>query len=164
MKKVFPALIFFILAVVLVTGCDFFRTLAGRPTSSGIESKRELIRESLLKTAVAETPVQDTVQAVQQAVQPEGQPSGKPSETVREGKKRYYIVMASFSSAENASKYADRLSARGYKPEYLGFKGGYTAVGICGTDDEEEAKASLKDIKRQDFCPEGVWIIDRNKR
>lgn len=160
MKKVFPAIYILLAVCIALTGCDFFRTLAGRPTSSEIEATREVIRQ---KTAEQQVPeARDTVHA---EVQVQEKAPVEPVETaVKEGKKRYYIVMASFASAENASKYAERLSSKGYEPEFLGFKGGYTAVGICGTDDEEEAKASLNEVRRQDFCPEGVWIIDRNKR
>ena len=160
MKKVFSAIQILLAVSVALTGCDFFRSLAGRPTSSEIEAKREVIR---LKTAMEQAPeVRDTVPAEVQAK--EETPAEPVQSVVKEGKKRFYIVMASFSSVENASKYAERLSSKGYKTEFLGFKGGYTAVGICGTDDEEEAKVSLREVKRQDFCPEGVWIIDRNKR
>ena len=81
-----------------------------------------------------------------------------------DGKKRYYVIVASFSKVENAGKCAERMENRGYPSELLKFKGGYTAVGICGTDDEQEAKESLKELKRQDFCPQGVWILDRNKK
>lgn len=158
MGRIFKFVVVSLSVVFLATGCDFFRTLAGRPTSSEIEATREVIK---LKTAPPPAPV-----AVKDTVTESPEVS---KETVAivpqvDGKKRYYIVMASFSSAANASKYAERLSAKGYKPELFGFKGGFTGVGICGTDDEAEAKSYLKEVKRQDFCPDGVWILDRNKR
>ena len=52
----------------------------------------------------------------------------------------------------------------GYEPEFFGFTEGRTAVGIGGTDDPEEAKAFMRELKGQDFCPEGVWILDRKKK
>ncbi|MBP5487128.1 MAG: SPOR domain-containing protein [Bacteroidales bacterium] len=158
MRRVLQLVVVLLSVVTLATGCDFFRKLAGRPTSSEIEATREVIK---LKTASPPAPV-----AVRDTVTESPEVSKEPVASVPqvEGKKRYYIVMASFSSASNASKYAERLSAKGYKPELFGFKGGFTGVGICGTDDEAEAKSSLKEVKRQDFCPDGVWILDRNKR
>ena len=78
-------------------------------------------------------------------------------------KKRYYVIMGAFSSRENAEKYAERIKSFGYEPEFFGFTEGRTAVGVGGTDDPEEAKAFMKEIKGQDFCPEGVWILDRKK-
>ena len=141
---------------LLASGCDFFRTLAGRPTSSDIEAKRQVIRiEEERKAALAAA---DTI-----AMQKDSVPEAV-AVTQEAGKKRFYIVLATFSKEENARKFQSRIADKGYPGELLGFKGGYTAVGICGTDDESEIKESLKEIKRQDFCPEGVWIIDRNKR
>ena len=78
-------------------------------------------------------------------------------------KKRYYVIMGAFSSKDNAVKYAERIKAYGYEPEFFGFTEGRTAVGIGGTDDPEEVKAFMKELKGQDFCPEGVWILDRKK-
>ena len=158
MRRVLQLVVVSLSVVILATGCDFFRKLAGRPTSSEIEATREVIK---LKTAPPPAPV-----AVKDTVAESPEVSKEPVADVPkvDGKKRYYIVMASFSSAANASKYAERLTAKGYKPELFGFKGGFTGVGICGTDDEAEAKSSLKEVKRQDFCPDGVWILDRNKR
>ena len=83
---------------------------------------------------------------------------------MNDGKKRYYIIVASFSKVENAERCAERMAGRGYPGELLKFKGGYTAVGVLGTDDMQEAQASLKELKRQDFCPQGVWILDRNRK
>mgnify|MGYP006976669176 CR=1 FL=1 len=34
-----------VISVFMLTGCDFFRTLAGRPTSKDIEAKQEVLRE-----------------------------------------------------------------------------------------------------------------------
>ena len=155
MKKILPTLAFLSAAALSVSGCDFFRTLAGRPTSGEIEAKREVIRRQEAETKAPEaTAVADTIQVAEAPVE----------EIKQEVKKRYYVVVASFSNPDNARKSLARMTERGYPGELLGFKGGYTGVGICGTDSEEEAKASLKELKRQDFCPQGVWIIDRNKR
>ena len=141
---------------LLASGCDFFRTLAGRPTSADIEAKRQAIRiEEERKAALAAA---DTI-----AMQKDSVPEAV-AVTQEAGKKRFYIVLATFSKEENARKFQSRIADKGYPGELMGFKGGYTAVGICVTDDESEIKESLKEIKRQDFCPEGVWIIDRNKR
>ena len=163
MRKSSLAISVLFTVALTVSGCDFFRKLAGRPTSSDIEAIREAIAQkeqakaASLDTVAAVQPEPDVPVAVQeQAV------SASPSQ--KEGKKRYYLIVASFSQKENALKCVERMAERGYPGELLGFKGGYTAVGICGTDDEAQAKESLKEFKRQDFCPNGVWILDRNKR
>ena len=146
--------------VLLATGCDFFRSLAGRPTSKDIAVMKAGIQrrqaDSLERAA-----------AMRRALEP-GEPAESqepdPAPAVNPGKKRYYVMMGAFSNQENASRWAGRLKELGYETEFFGFTEGRTAVGICGTDDESEAKASMAEVKRQDFCPEGVWILDRKRK
>ena len=162
MRKIYLTIAVLLAFMLTLTGCDFFRRLAGRPTSADIEA----IREAILEREQAKAASQDTVVAVQAEPEVPAEPQ-KPAEVVapsKDGKNRYYIIIASFSQKDNAVKCAERMTSRGYPGELISVKGGYTAVGICGTDDEAQAKENLKEVKRQDFCPSGVWIIDRNKR
>ena len=173
MKKALTFIPLLLVVALAVSGCDFFRVLAGRPTSKEIEAKREIIsRQEVVAQA-------DTIKEVSAPVD-EASPVVEEKETAVEetapavketapavavdGKKRFYVVIASFSNPDNARKSLARMADRGYQGELLSLKGGFTGVGICGTDDEQEAKESLKQVKRQDFCPPGIWIIDRNKR
>ena len=164
---------------LMATGCDFFRVLAGRPTSKDIEAKREQILRSALRQAQdsalrqaqdsALRQAQDSVQNDGSQVKPEtseesARPAGNQVAAKPGEKKRFYVIMGAFSSRENAERYADRIKGFGYEPEFFGFTEGRTAVGIGGTDDQEEAKAFMKELKGQDFCPEGVWILDRKKK
>lgn len=167
MRRLAPVIAVLSVLVFAVSGCDFFRRAAGRPTSAEIEAKKvAILREANSRKDSVKTAARDTVRPQVTEVASASAPKAEPQTTTapKDGKKRFYIVMASFSSPENAAKCAERMAERGYPGELLGFKGGYTGVGICGTDDEAEAKKALAEIKRQDFCPEGVWIIDRNKR
>ena len=142
-------------AALLSTGCDFFRVLAGRPTSKEIEAKRvEILRASVRNNHAAKKD-KDAAQ------QDDGPSAG--SGTVKE-KKRFYVIMGAFSSRENAERYAEKIKEYGYEPEFFGFTEGRTAVGIGGTDDPEEAKAFMNKLKGQDFCPGGVWILDRKRK
>ena len=174
-----------LLSVALfVTGCDFFRVLAGRPTSKDIEAKRGRIEAQALRQAQEPGDVQeDTVATAASEVTGPSAGSGQaPSASSGTGKassgteaapstssrtrekKRFYVIMGAFSSRENAERYAKRIKDYGYEPEYFGFTEGRTAVGIGGTDDPEEAKAFMKELKGQDFCPGGVWILDRKRK
>ena len=155
MKSRFRLSVILLSVTLVVTGCDFFRVLAGRPTSKEIEAKREEILRS----------AQDDKDSLQ-VVKPEmTEPVPvRPAGTASREKKRFYVIMGAFSSRENAEKYAERIKSFGYEPEFFGFTEGRTAVGIGGTDDPEEAKAFMKELKGQDFCPEGVWILDRKRK
>ena len=177
MTRRFLILVALLSVTMVVTGCDFFRVLAGRPTSKEIEAKRaEILRSAQDDKVVAQddkgsVPQQD--QDSVQVVKPETAASERRDDGQRPHsavpvrpageKKRFYVIMGAFSSRENAEKYAERIKSFGYEPEFFGFTEGRTAVGVGGTDDPEEAKAFMRELKGQDFCPEGVWILDRKK-
>ena len=168
MKRILHLVVVLSTVVLTTTGCDFFRKLAGRPTSTDIEAMRQAI--ALREEAKVQAAQSDSIQVVPDTVaaKPEVKPAPaketvSSSSQANDGKKRYYIIVASFSKVENAERCAERMAGRGYPGELLKFKGGYTAVGVLGTDDMQEAQASLKELKRQDFCPQGVWILDRNR-
>ena len=196
MTRRFLILVALLSVTMVVTGCDFFRVLAGRPTSKEIEAKRaEILRSAQDDKVVAQDDKvvaqddkdsvpqqdQDSVQVVKpETAASERQDDGqRPHSAAAEQsearmdaavpvrpageKKRYYVIMGAFSSRENAEKYAERIKSFGYEPEFFGFTEGRTAVGVGGTDDPEEAKAFMRELKGQDFCPEGVWILDRKK-
>ena len=166
MKKALTFIPLLLVVALAVSGCDFFRVLAGRPTSKEIEAKREIISRQGVAAQTdtvkeVSAPVDEASSAVEEK---ETAAEGTAPAVATDGKKRFYVVIASFSNPDNARKSLARMADRGYQGELLSLKGGFTGVGICGTDDEQEAKESLKQVKRQDFCPPGIWIIDRNKR
>lgn len=169
MKRILHLVVVLLTFVLTMTGCDFFRKLAGRPTSTDIEAMRQAIalrEEAKVQAAQSDSipVVPDTVAAKPEVKPAPAKETVSSSSQVNDGKKRYYIIVASFSKVENAERCAERMAGRGYPGELLKFKGGYTAVGVLGTDDMQEAQASLKELKRQDFCPQGVWILDRNRK
>ena len=163
MTRRFLILVALLSVTIVVTGCDFFRVLAGRPTSKEIEAKRaEILRSAQDDKVVAQDDKDSVPQQDQDSVQVAKPEMAVPARPAGE-KKRYYVIMGAFSSRENAAKYAERIKSFGYEPEFFGFTEGRTAVGVGGTDDPEEAKAFMRELKGQDFCPEGVWILDRKK-
>lgn len=160
MRRFLQIVLLSLSVALLATGCDFFRSLAGRPTSRDIAvMKAEIQRrqaDSLEKAAAAQQAVEPV-----EAEKPE---ESAPAPAVNPGKKRFYVIMGAFSNKENANKCAARLKDLGYETEFFGFTEGRTAVGIGGTDDAQEIKAFFDGIRRQDFCPEGVWILDRKRK
>lgn len=151
-----------VLVVLMATGCDFLRSLAGRPTSKDIASMREEIRRrqaDSIERAAAVRLQADSLQVVDSSASRDtiSASAAKPE------KKRYYVIMGAFSNRDNAANCAARLKELGYETEFFGFTEGRTAVGIGGTDDLTEAKAFMDQVRRQDFCPEGVWILDRKR-
>ncbi len=167
MKKLIQTVLILIPVALAATGCDFFRKLAGRPTSDQIAAMAEAIRleESAriadsLRKALAE-PQEDSAATTPAAAAPAPAAPAAAAPAPAGDLKRFYVVMASFGNSANANKYASILEAKGY-PATILKRGSYQVVAVCGTDDEAAIKQSFDEIRRQDFCPQGVWIIDRN--
>ena len=168
MKSLLRLSVILLSVTVMVTGCDFFRVLAGRPTSKEIATKREeILRSAQDDRTPVEPGMADENHGMtdeKPGVTEEAAEPVRPAGTTSGEKKRFYVIMGAFSSRENAERYAERIKTFGYEPEFFGFTEGRTAVGIGGTDDAEQAKAFMKELKGQDFCPDGVWILDRKRK
>lgn len=156
MKNTFLTIAVMTLVATAVTGCDFFRRLAGRPDSEWIEAKAEAIRQEEEALRIR----QDSLERVRKAEAD----SLAAADSVRLANHRYRfcVILGSFSSKENAERYVEEIAAKGYKCELLTFRNS-TAVGVCPTDDEAQAKKSLEELQRQDFCPKGAWILERKQ-
>ena len=156
MKSAFLTIAVMTLVATAVTGCDFFRRLAGRPDSEWIEAKAEAIRQEEEALRIR----QDSLERARKAEAD----SLAAADSVRLANHRYRfcVILGSFSSKENAERYVEEIAAKGYKGELLTFRNS-TAVGVCPTDDEEQAKKSLSELQRQDFCPNGAWILERKQ-
>lgn len=157
MKNAFLTIALVVSVATVATGCDFFRRLAGRPDSEWIETKRAAIakNEEALRIRL------DSLEKARQAAAD----SAAAADSVRLANHRYRfcIILGSFSSKENAERYIEEIARKGYKGEMLAFRNGTTAVGVCPTDDEAQAKKSLEELQRQDFCPKGAWILERKQ-
>ena len=79
MRRVLPVIVLVLSVAFMATGCDFFRVLAGRPTSKDIEAKREQILRSAQDDKV--TAPSDTVASTEQPVST-GQDEAKPDTLV----------------------------------------------------------------------------------
>lgn len=156
MKNAFLTIAVMTLVATAVTGCDFFRRLAGRPDSEWIEAKAEAIRQEEEALRIR----QDSLERARKAEAD----SLAAADSVRLANHRYRfcVILGSFSSKENAERYVEEIAAKGYKCELLTFRSS-TAVGVCPTDDEAQAKKSLSELQRQDFCPNGAWILERKQ-
>ena len=156
MKNTFLTIAVMTLVATAVTGCDFFRRLAGRPDSEWIEAKAEAIRQEEEALRIR----QDSLERARKAEAD----SLAAADSVRLANHRYRfcVILGSFSSKENAERYVEEIAAKGYKCELLTFRNS-AAVGVCPTDDEAQAKKSLSELQRQDFCPNGAWILERKQ-
>ena len=163
----------FLLAAAVLDGCDMFRSLAGRPTSTEIEAMRgELVareaaeaarQDSLMRERAAAAQAArieaaiDTLYAMTGYLRSPARFGGLASDSAPSAK--YSIVTASFLDKDNALKYSEKLSEDGYPSEVVSFRNGFNAVGACPTDDPSELLISLRKVRQEPFCPKEVWIL-----
>ena len=163
----------FLLVVLVSGGCDMFRSLAGRPTSADIESMRtalaareaaesarrdslERVRLEAEKAANIAAAV-DTLESMKGLLRTPARFNGLAAGS--EPGSKYYIVVGSFRDRANAVKYSETLTSDGFPAEAVGFRNGFTAVGVCPTDDPSVLLASLRSVRKEKFCPKEVWVL-----
>lgn len=172
MKNMKKSLVFasFIAVVMTVSGCDFFRSLVGRPTSEWIAKKAEVIaadkefRESI-EEIIDENETDGAIPEIRgtsnsssasgTSVAPDNSGNGLPY--------NYYVVIGVFSSHDNAKALADKVMAKGYECVLLDWKDNKLAVALNPTNDLAVACSSLDSISQESFCPQDAWIMDRNR-
>ena len=125
----------------ILTGCDFMRKLAGRPTSEDVEAKRlELLRaeEAALEARldslrnVEQRMIVDSLNALDSIRQLGGSilnPASLGGLFATKLESRYYIILGSFRARANAEALFKKVKDAGYKPALISFvKGGLIAV------------------------------------
>ena len=170
MKKSYILLV--LVALMSLTGCDFMRRLAGRPTSEEVEVKRlELLRaeEAALQARldslrnVEQRMLQDSLDALDSIRQLGGSilnPASLGGLFATKLEARYYIILGSFRSRANAEGLLKVAKDAGYKPALISFgKGGLIAVGVSPVNRLSDAYAVLNSVRKESFCPSDVWIL-----
>lgn len=175
MKKSILIAVILLSVATLTTGCDFLRKLAGRPTAAELEAKAEAIETRRMEREKA---IADSIETVRKH---EADSVAAMDSLAKEGTRlmgatgygglalsnldaKYYIIVGAFVNIDNARRCVDTFAQSGYPGEIIAFKNGYNAVGVCKTDDISRAYESLKELRRQDFCPPQVWILTNQQK
>ncbi|MBE6233723.1 MAG: SPOR domain-containing protein [Bacteroidales bacterium] len=156
--------------LLMATGCDFFRTLAGRPTSEEIEAKRiEIMKmeEAALQARLdsmklVEQAMKDSLAALDSIKQYGGSilnPSTLGGLFATKLEARYYVIIGSFRSRSNAEALLVKAADAGYAPALISFRNGMIAVGLCPVNKLQDALSALKTVRKEGFCPSDVWIL-----
>lgn len=168
MRKIMMLLIG--VSLFAVTGCDFFRQLAGRPTSEEIEIKRlEIIRaeqaaeQARLDSIRMEQKIAaDSLAALDSIAQYGGtilNPAKLGGLFATRLEARYYVIIGAFRMRANAEQLLLKAKNAGYEPALISFNTGLIAVGLCPCNNVVDAKDALKKVKVEKFCPKDVWIL-----
>ena len=168
MKKIMIVLMG--LSLFAVTGCDFFRQLAGRPTSADIEAKRleiliaeqqaaQVRLDSLMKQQQI---AKDSLAALDSIAQYGGtilNPAKLGGLFATRLEARYYVIVGAFRVRANAENLLQKAKTAGYEPALISFNTGLIAVGLCPCSNVVDAKDALKKVKTEKFCPKDVWVL-----
>ncbi len=166
-----------LLAVLLlsVTGCDFIRTLAGRPTSAQVETIR---KEKIAAEEARHQAVLDSMEQAKQALadsmarleahlldslsQAKGtvlNPSKLGGLFTTKLDTKYCIVVGAFRNRAYAERKLKACNAAGYTATIISFRNGLLAVSVCPSDDLNQTLKTLKRLRGTDVCPEDGWIL-----
>lgn len=171
-KILVPRMAAVAVAFVCFCGCDFFRSIAGRPTSAEIEVKRQMI----LAQQAAHQAMMDSVSKVEKQISDSlalvdslakldvkvMNPSKLGGLYTSEPGKRYYIIIGSFMDKNNANRKLQEMKSKGHDAEMITFKNGYTAVGICPSDKKVAVSDSMARLLSIGAIDKQSWILENN--
>lgn len=159
--------------LVAVTGCDFVRSIAGRPTSTEIAAKKAEIEAA--EAAKAQAAAEEA--ARQEAARREAEcaaaldESGVVMKTAAEMRRLdisgldapYYISAGAFGSKANADRLAAKAREAGFEAVLAPLGSSMTSVLLCPSHSKTELYEALTALKGQAFCPADAWILITGK-
>ena len=164
----------FVLLMLSLTGCDFFRAMAGRPTSAEIAARAERIAQHE-ENVRKEQARKDSVAAVQQALEARKAAAAsietlgyivRPSDQVKSLhgirlEHAYSLMIGTYHNVDNAEKLAVSIREQGFPTDVIRYFSGAVALGTCATDDPVEFIQFMEKVKGQSFCRPDAWILKK---
>ena len=164
-------------AALLLGGCDFVRTLAGRPTSDDLEVKR-----SQLERAENAARYQARIDSFDQVLAHRAdslaaldahlldslsQTKGTILNPTKMGglyttklASRYYIVVGAFRTRSYAERKLTQCNNAGYRDAtIISFRNGLLAVAVCPSNSLNETLKKLRELRGDGLCPPDGWIL-----
>ena len=153
--KAFRLISTLMVALMLVTGCDFFRSLVGKPTSKELEQmKREAVEQARKQRQL------DSINKAKALALEQAKAAEENKNLLDESAGRYHVILGSFKVEGNAEKMYALLEKNGYTPRVIKFNNGFEVVSVAAYDNYREALKAMNDVMEYEFCPEDVWIYD----
>lgn len=173
----FINILLLVVVMVAASGCDFFRVLAGRPTSADIQAKKleierveaealkarldsiERARVIRMRDSLARL---DSLAVVDSIVSKTGPIQGTEKfKGLVEGefKAKFYVSVGAFRSKANAKAFRDKVERRGYDAQLFCFASGWYTIGVFPSDRIREIHKSLKLVEADYFFPKGAWVL-----
>jgi cell division protein FtsN len=153
---------------LLTSGCKVFKSSKKSQAAPQTETTAEtkVFSVPAPKSTVRENPVSDTM--YETANKPAtGAPVAMRSEKftlnsediAAYGNKKYYVIVGSFSSNENAGKFKQELTQQGFKPIILHSETGYYRVCVDSFNDEAAARNRVLNIRTQYPKYADSWLL-----
>ena len=162
------------LLCAMLSGCDFLRTVAGRPTSSELSAKAERIREEEAQEEARAQAEAAARRYTADSLAAEAYFAQEPHTRMTVSQVRildratvpakYSIVVGAFSQAGNASAFVQKLADMGYTAAVMKYNNGHEVVGVCPTDDVVELARMYPKVRAEKFCPAEAWILVDDNR
>ena len=141
-----------LLTLTVLTGCDFFRALAGRPTSAELAALMPAVTDTLPAPLDTLPAPDDTVAALDSIL--------SALALQIEPEHGYLTAVGTFHSVRNAEKYARQYREKGYEVCIVEWHGVHV-VGLNPTDDHDEALRLVRKVRFTGECP-GSWVLKNN--
>jgi len=132
-------------ASLLFSGCDFFRSILGKPTSKEIEAAR-------IEQEAAEAARRDSIARAEEQARLAAEAAARPVYS------NYYLIMVCYQIPANAQRLKAKLEAKGYDVAELRFKNGYDVVAIQGSETFREAYRHWYTMLERGDEPYDMWI------
>lgn len=160
---------------ILASGCDFVRTIAGRPTAEKLEAiRQEQIRQEeerhqarLDSMKKAQQQMADSLAALEAFLldslsHSKGvlkSPANLGGLGTSELDSKYYIVVGAFRDIANARRKQSACYDAGYPAQIVNFRNGLNAVAVCPSGTLAEVMDKLKTLKKNSVCPSDAWLL-----
>jgi len=164
MKRII--LVVFALAL-LTSGCKVFKSSKkSKVPQTETTAETKVFSVPAPKSTVRENPVSDTMyEPADKAAT--GAPVSMRSEkftlnsedVAAYGNKKYFVIVGSFSSNENAGKFKQELTQQGFKPIILHSETGYYRVCVDSFNDEAAARSRVQNIRTQYPKYADSWLL-----
>ncbi len=157
--------------LVSLSGCDFLRAVAGRPSSKDIEAKRiaiikaeevalqhriDSIRMAQEKVVADSLAALDTLKSLGVVI---NGPSRVGGISGTELDFRYYIIVGAFRESSNARKLFDLASENAYNPVLISCRSGMAVVGLAPSNRIASVWESYEKLLEEPFCPKEAWVL-----
>ncbi|MGN1226946.1 MAG: hypothetical protein ACI4TL_06900 [Candidatus Cryptobacteroides sp.] len=160
MKSVFS---YFLIGLTLctVSSCDFFRSLAGRPTSEDL-SEQNTVQTTEIVEEADPLPLENSgyqMKKRQGRLNVVFAYTHTNSTLKAEPEYKYYIVVGTYRQKPTRNKMISDARNAGYETYLLEYDNGLTSVALLPCDDLGQAIDAFAQVKQEKFCPKDACVL-----